>query len=67
MSAWRSVPSPRRVRLTFQMSRAPQRHDGTGHSARRPAGVIFTVQYDLKSDVCAFTSSSEAAPDRPRR
>ena len=32
-----------------------------------PAGMIGTFQSDLKSDVCAFTSSSEAAPAKPRR
>jgi hypothetical protein len=29
--------------------------------------MIGTFQSDLKSDVCAFTSSSEAAPAKPRR
>jgi hypothetical protein len=33
----------------------------------QPASVISTFQYDLKSDVFALTSSSDAEPARPRR
>jgi hypothetical protein len=33
----------------------------------QPAGVIFTFQYDLKSDMCSLTSSTDAEPAKPRR
>lgn len=43
------------------------RHSAFPSFGYLPAGVTSTFQYDLKSAMCAFTSSSDAPPDNPRR